>query len=205
MAIGHLKELSQFMDKPSDHDDLAEIKEILHRLQTLDVAAIESVREATEKKTGKKQASKKARWIGLVFFSIVLVAAMYLGFENRLLPRGDPISGIGGPSPQVLRDKERSLVARARALLISGDARGARKMLSDALASDKSEVAFAIAQSYDPNYLKDIPNVNAEPDRVRARYWYRHWYQLAVKSGLNMKKNRLDRVINAMWYHSRVF
>jgi hypothetical protein len=63
---------------------------------------------------------------------------------------------------------------------------------------ERAELAFMLAQSFDPNYLRTLPKANGAPDRAEAERWYKKWYELAVNSGLEMDSGRLKRIINAM-------
>jgi hypothetical protein len=90
-----------------------------------------------------------------------------------------------------------AVLTDARSLLSTGSVLEARLRLIRHGATTP-EIAFMIAQSYDPNYIKSLAKSDAAPDPGQAEYWYRRWYDLAVSSGLDMDQERLMRIINAM-------
>ena len=57
------------------------------------------------------------------------------------------------------------------------------------------------AQTYDPNFLRPLQNANGVPDPSEAERWYRKWYELAARSGLEMDAGRLQRIVNSMQKH----
>lgn len=68
-----------------------------------------------------------------------------------------------------------------------------------ALASEGSvDVAWALARSYDPNFLSTITAADASPDIEEATRWYRTWYAAAVKQGLVADSVPLERIIRSM-------
>jgi hypothetical protein len=91
-----------------------------------------------------------------------------------------------------------ALIADARRILSTGDVASARKILLQIGPNARADAAFMLAQSYDPNYLQSLPKTNGLPDRSEATRWYEKWYELAVKSGLEMDSERLQRIIKSM-------
>jgi hypothetical protein len=91
-----------------------------------------------------------------------------------------------------------ALVADARRILSAGDVVSARKILLQIGPNVRADAAFMLAQSYDPNYLQSLPNTNGVANRSEATRWYEKWYELAVKSGLEMDSERLQRIIKSM-------
>lgn len=100
--------------------------------------------------------------------------------------------------PARIKEDDAKLIAEARRLLLEGDTVAARRRLQEGEPDKLAEIAFILAQSYDPNYLRTLSKVNAKADRVQAERWYRKWYELALGSGLEMDSGRLQRIINAM-------
>jgi hypothetical protein len=68
------------------------------------------------------------------------------------------------------------------------------------LNDNSPEVALALARSYDPNYLRLIPDADAAADPKEAERWYRAWRDIAASKGLVLEEDRLERIINAMYY-----
>jgi hypothetical protein len=91
-----------------------------------------------------------------------------------------------------------ALIADARRILSTGDVVSARKILLQIGPNARADAAFMLAQSYDPNYLQSLPKTDGLPDRSEATRWYEKWYELAVKSGLEMDSERLQRIIKSM-------
>jgi len=107
--------------------------------------------------------------------------------------------GKSGASGLIREDRSDSvLLAEARQALSEGDALRARSALLRAEPERHPKVAFMLAQSYDPNYLQSLTKANGLPDKTEAKRWYEKWYELAVRSGLEMDSGRLQRIINAM-------
>jgi hypothetical protein len=100
------------------------------------------------------------------------------------------------PAPD--RKSEGVALTEARRLLAEGNVAAARKQLLDGGPEVRAELAFLLAQSFDPNYLRTLPASNSLPDRIEAERWYKKWYELAVNSGLAMDSGRLQRIIKAM-------
>lgn len=89
-------------------------------------------------------------------------------------------------------------VSEAQQLISAGKIDEARRRLIDL--DDKSpEAALTLARSYDPNYLRLIPEADAAADPKEAERWYRAWRDVATSNGLALEENRLDRIINAMY------
>lgn len=105
---------------------------------------------------------------------------------------------LSGVSPILNKEDAAKLLTGVRSLLGEGDVKLARDRLLSAGPERNADLALLLAQSYDPNYLRTLPSANAVPNRAEAERWYRAWYDLAVKSGLEMDNGRLQRIINAM-------
>ena len=90
-----------------------------------------------------------------------------------------------------------SIQTDAQSLLKSGRVVEARHALIHL--TDKSpEIILMLARSYDPNYLRLIPNANAEADPAEAERWYRAWRDVASKHGLVLERQRFDRIIRSL-------
>jgi hypothetical protein len=112
--------------------------------------------------------------------------------------------------PQVVAPPERAAAPRVSAakpaleaaldLMTKGRVRAARERLL-ALAgggAPQADVAWALARSYDPNYLVAIPSADVPPDIKEATRWYRAWYAAAVRQGLVADSVSLERIIGSM-------
>ena len=85
----------------------------------------------------------------------------------------------------------------AQTLLEAGRVVEARRALVD-LPVKSPEAALTLARSYDPNYLRQIPNPDATADPAEAERWYRTWRDIASERGLVLEPDRFDRIIKAM-------
>ena len=74
----------------------------------------------------------------------------------------------------------------------------ARSELARIEPEGSADVAWALARSYDPNFLSTVPKADAAPDVPEATRWYRTWYTLAVKEGLVADSVSLERIIRSM-------
>ena len=80
----------------------------------------------------------------------------------------------------------------------TGRVQAARQRLL-AMASDGSpHVAWALARSYDPTYLKGIQGADAGPDVAEATRWYHTWYAAAVKQRIVTDSVSLEKIIGSM-------
>ena len=132
--------------------------------------------------------------------------ALYLGAAAALVAAiailfAAEIVSPPGAAPALSHQEADALLTDARRLLSEGNVSAARSLLLRGAAEAHADVAFVLAQSYDPNYLQSLPNANSAADPSEAARWYKKWYELAVRSGLEMDPGRLQRVINAMPKH----
>jgi hypothetical protein len=118
--------------------------------------------------------------------------------DNKLvetaMPRPEPQERL--PSP-VLGGEPSPVMTDAQSLLDAGRVVEARRTLTGAPVTTP-EVALILARSYDPNYLRQIPNADAAPDPQEAERWYRKWRDIAAEKGLVLEPERFDRIIRAM-------
>jgi hypothetical protein len=86
----------------------------------------------------------------------------------------------------------------AAALMNSGRIQAARRQLLAVATDGSPDVALALARTYDPNVLAQIPAPDAVPDVVEATRWYRAWHAAAVKQGMSLDRMSLERIIGSM-------
>ena len=96
---------------------------------------------------------------------------------------------IGGlPAAKRLGETEAAaLLAKGRGLLESGNLASARMLFRELVRQDDARGAFAMGQSYDPEFLKTILVVGLAPDVEAAK----HWYGLAAELGSSEAGRRL--------------
>jgi hypothetical protein len=66
----------------------------------------------------------------------------------------------------------RAQMDRGKQLLRENDVAAARLIFKRLAESGVAEAAFAMAQTYDPEFLKTIPTAGLQPDMTKARKWY---------------------------------
>jgi hypothetical protein len=93
----------------------------------------------------------------------------------------------------------KAAVENAVALMNSGQVQAARKRLL-AFADDGSpDVLWALARSYDPTVLAEIPAADAVSNVPEAERWYRAWHAAAVEQKLvNDSGASVEKIIKSM-------
>ena len=94
--------------------------------------------------------------------------------------------------------KSQAALQAASGFVASGRIQAARAELLQVAQEGSPDVAWALARSYDPNFLSTISTADAGPNIVEATRWYRIWYDIAVKQGLVAESVSLERIIRAM-------
>jgi hypothetical protein len=91
-------------------------------------------------------------------------------------------------------------VEGAVTLMNGGQVQAARKRLLQLSADGSADVLWALARSYDPTVLADIPTADASSNVPEAERWYRAWHAAAVQQGLVVVKDKssLERLIHEM-------
>ncbi len=214
------------MGGTEEEPGLAEVKAVLRKMQRLDLAADQSfdpvavakgaaaVEAGLSNRAGmgvfdrkfaaisKKDSNTipQRRLLYLMVAALIAVCAAIIPFATGVVtfPRPSPVSGPKPPSQAERLKKVQSILAEARRNLSEGEIKLARTQLLKAEPERLADVAFTLAQSYDPNFLQSLPHADAAADRPEAERWYKKWYELAVQTGLEMDSGRLQRIINAM-------
>lgn len=76
--------------------------------------------------------------------------------------------------PQVSEPEEKAMLARSREMLETGDVAGARLVLDYLARHGSAGGAFALAQTYDPQFLESLSvRGGVRPDMAKALKWYR--------------------------------
>jgi hypothetical protein len=210
------------MQVAKDHPELAEVRAILLKMQRLglepeeDAAGADYVprgaaanaqarpphladvtvfdRKAKAIQKSRPATRSKARLPLFLGAAGALVTAITILFATGIV-------SLPSEVPAWSHQEDDALLTDARRLLSEGNVSIARSLLLRGGAETHADLAFVLAQSYDPNYLQSLPNANSTADPSEAARWYKEWYELAVRSGLEMDPGRLQRVINAMPKH----
>jgi hypothetical protein len=211
------------MDQSGREDPkLSEVKAVLHRLQGLPNEPESADFQAAGPTPRRRRGIGVA---GIAIAATAVVVAVVVAFSNvsqlvTSAPKGEApktppettpskVAQTADPNSTSIakasaaRDaaKEppiKAALEAAAALLNGGRVQAARQRLL-AVATDSSpEVALALARSYDPNVLAQIPGADASPDVAEATRWYRAWHAAAVKQGLALDRLSLERIIASM-------
>jgi hypothetical protein len=99
--------------------------------------------------------------------------------KERTEVRETKTSARTGPEQvDVSTSTEQMILRRGHRMMEQGHIAGAR-LVFESLAEQKSALgAFALAQTYDPNFLKSRPIPGAKPDKALAAKWYQYAAQL---------------------------
>jgi hypothetical protein len=100
--------------------------------------------------------------------------------------------------PQYTPSSPQALLRHALLNMSSGRVQAARSELLGIDPEGSADVAWALARSYDPNFLSTLARADAAPDIAEATRWYRTWYALAVKEGLVADTVSPERIIRSM-------
>jgi hypothetical protein len=121
------------------------------------------------------------------------------GKEAQTAAADSPSDTKAGAAPDAAKLATINAALEAAAgLMNSGRVQAARRRLLTVATDSSPDVALALARSYDPNVLAQIPAADASPDVAEAARWYRTWYAAAVKQGLSLDRMSLDRIIASM-------
>jgi len=149
--------------------------------------------KALQKTETEEEPSSKVTAVYLgIAAAVILFAAGIITVQVAGLPGGFAVGN---------QESEAVLLTDAHRLLSQGDVARARTRLLRGQPERRAGVAFALAQTYDPNFLRPLQNANGVPEPSEAERWYRKWYELAGQSGLEMDAGRLQRIINSMQKH----
>jgi hypothetical protein len=113
----------------------------------------------------------------------------------------DPGPKVGPKTIDASRLKDSAAGAGLQAaldLLNQGRVSAARRQLLALASENAPEVFWALARSYDPNFLRTLASPDATPNVEEATRWYRTWHAAAVKQGLIAESVSLDRIIGSM-------
>lgn len=89
-------------------------------------------------------------------------------------------------------------MTEARRLLALGDVRTAREHIKNARPQLNPQLAFLLAQTYDPTYLSSLPRANVSADVSEAERWYETWYELERQTNPEIDSTKLKRVLSSM-------
>jgi hypothetical protein len=213
------------MDMESSRDEdprLSEVKAALERLQR--ISAHPEAGALENRPPGQDSRGRSAlAVVGTLIAAVLLAGGLFaLTDPGRLLgaivgrPRQPPAQALSQPAqptklvatpsvdlslqpPAATRaTPPRPALEAAIGLLGAGRVQAARRQLLAIASDEAADVAWALARSYDPNFLGTLPNADAEPDVAEATRWYRAWHIAAVRQGLVTHGVSLERIIGSM-------
>ncbi len=91
------------------------------------------------------------------------------------------------PKLTITPEAESSMLERAGRLLGTGDVASARLLFEHVAKKGSGKAALALAQTYDPAFLRSINAVGLKPDREKAK----EWYGIAMQLGQEAARERL--------------
>lgn len=95
---------------------------------------------------------------------------------------GRPQPSIEQPVKPKWDDAEQArLLERGQGFMTTGNIAAARMVLEQLVASGNATAAFAMGQSYDPEFLRRMNVIGSLPDASQARKWYRKAAELGSK------------------------
>lgn len=101
-----------------------------------------------------------------------------LSSENEL----DLPSSIPAVSPK----QEAADLQQAKVFLRNGDISSARRILEFLASQGSAKGARALAETYDPAYLRDVTTAGLRPDVDRARKWYKRAAELGDNEAVSL-------------------
>lgn len=194
---------------------LAEVKAILHRLQDLAAEAGTGVPAAGGGNTGHANRIAKRRVLAAALGLVAGLATIGLGAYTLTDLRGPagqsadlrPTRTAEGSASSAVRDRQpidkpeqsaQAILEKATQDIAAGHVRAAREALIRIQHQGSADMAWALARSYDPNFLNEIAQRDAEPNVTEAARWYRIWYSRALTDGLVAETVSLERIIRSM-------
>jgi hypothetical protein len=194
---------------------LAEVKAILHRLQDLAAEAGTPVPATSGGNTGYANRIPKRRVLAAALGLIAGLATIGLAAYTLTDLRGSagqspalrPTRSAEGPASPAARDRQptdksepsaQAILEKATQDIAAGHVRAAREALIRIQHQGSADMAWTLARSYDPNFLNEIAQRDAEPNVTEAVRWYRIWYSRALTDGLVAETVSLERIIRSM-------
>jgi hypothetical protein len=194
---------------------LAEVKAILQRLQALSAEPGTGVAGAGGGKRTDPSRVARRRALAAGLGLLAGLATIGLG-AYTMTDLGGPTSRSAGlraprsaedPAFLAARDRQttdkpepsaQAILEKAMQDIAAGHVRAARDALIRVQHQGSADMAWTLARSYDPNFLGEIAQRDAEPNVREAARWYRIWYSRALTDGLVAESVSLERIIRSM-------
>jgi hypothetical protein len=193
---------------------LAEVKAILHRLQALSVEPGTGIAAAGGKRTDPGRVPGRralAAGLGLLAGLATIGLGAYTitdlrepssrstGLRATRSAEDPTFLAVGDRQPTDKSEPSaQAVLEKAMQDIAAGHVRAARDALIRVQHQGSADMAWTLARSYDPNFLGEIPQRDAEPNVTEATRWYRIWYSRALTDGLVAESVSLERIIRSM-------
>jgi hypothetical protein len=182
---------------------LREVKAVLQRLQGLSLEPRATPAQPADKGTSYWTRAPTRQTIIISLIVLLLPSTLAIAYKFLVSHKAAPPISVA-PAMQPMPGSKRaspapaSTVAVAMRLMNTGRVQAAREQLLGIAAGDSADAAWALARSYDPNFLATVATADARADIGEAERWYRVWYAIAVRQGLVADSVSLERIINSM-------
>jgi hypothetical protein len=185
---------------------LGEVKAVLEHLQRMAADPTSVGRQSTGETLGhavqtfmRRKASLALLGGGALTSALVVGLAFMASDQHKSRP-SIFAAAPSAPSTLPLADAPPRVPALQVAIgqMSAGHILAARKELLLLAPEDTVDVAWALARTYDPNFLATVPVADAAADVAEAARWYRTWHAVAVKEGLVGDSVSVDRIIGSM-------
>jgi hypothetical protein len=186
-----------------DERKLREVKAVLHRLQRISAEpTFTSPPPVAESASQPIRVPTRRTAVIVALIVAALSSLLAISYTFVALQRSTRSTSVPSPAvpatPRAERASPGPALQVARGLMTSGQVQAAREQLFRIVGEDSADAAWALARSYDPNFLNTIPTADAGPDIGEATRWYRAWYAISVRQGLVAESVPLERIINSM-------
>jgi len=138
--------------------------------------------------------------VAAALIGILVMSYTFIGVKQLARAPSRPASSPPSRSatPRVAPPEPAAALQVAVGLMSAGQVQAAREELLRLAVEDSVDAAWALARSYDPNFLATIRGADAGPDIAEAARWYRRWHAISVKQGLVADSVSVDRIIRSM-------
>lgn len=207
-------------DKKDPDLQVDDIKDILEQLQNLNISENSvitednkiSIDETKSKVSVESKDNKNTLFISLSILALCISGAA--GFSVYFFsqqPVNEPVpvekkveqkevvqNNVITPNTQ--KAPENKVITRSKILISEGKILSARKLLLEEVKNNSEipEIPFLLAQTYDPNFLKELPTFDADAELNEARRWYETWYEIAQKGTNPPSLEQLRHILSSL-------
>lgn len=181
---------------------LGEVKAVLQRIQRMAADPASVGQQSADEPSASTAHSVTHRRAALTLLGgAALTSMLVLGYafigvdQNKSLP---PTFALAPQAGSAVPSADAPTLQVAVRLMAAGRILAAREQLLRLAPEETADVAWALARTYDPNFLATVPVADAVPNVAEATRWYRTWYAVAVREGLVGDSVSLDRIIGSM-------